>query len=146
MPALLERTISPFTPSDNDREQARLLEHVFQAAHAVSGDQQNQQVPMSENIRAALLVVLQELGKGHAVTILPTDTELTPQQAAELLGISRPHFMRAIQQEAIPYRLVGSHYRVQLQDVLAYKEIREKRRELLADLITQGQEELYNQK
>lgn len=68
------------------------------------------------------------------------DEELTPQQAAGLLKVSRAHFMRAIQQKSIPYRRVGAHYRVRLQDVLRYREEYEERGKALDELVAQAQE------
>ena len=95
---------------------------------------------ITDSLRTALLHLLMEIGKGHAVTILSSDAELTPQQAADLIQVSRPHFMRAIQQSAIPYRKVGAHYRVRLQDVLAYQTERDRRRQILKELIAESQE------
>ena len=68
------------------------------------------------------------------------DEELTLRQAAELLKISDAHLMRAIQQNAIPFRQVGADYRVRLQDVLSYREEREQRGKILDELTAQAQD------
>ncbi|MDT0378602.1 helix-turn-helix domain-containing protein [Streptomyces sp. DSM 42041] len=83
--------------------------------------------PLLEVLRAAA----GELSQGHAVTILATETELTPAEAAALLGLSRPFVVRLFDEGAIPStHLPGSRHRVvRLDDVLAFAERRRRRQE-----------------
>ena len=85
--------------------------------------------------------LLAELGQGHAVALLPVETELSTSQAAALLNVSRPFLIGLLEQRQIPCRKVGKHRRVLLRDVLAFKRRHEADRlAALAELQAQAQE------
>ena len=69
----------------------------------------------------AVLLLLEELGAGAAVHLVATDAELTTQQTADLLGISRTYVIRLIEDGKLPAHLVGTHRRLRATDVLNYK-------------------------
>lgn len=68
---------------------------------------------------------LEEMGRGHAVRVLPVAAELTTQEAAEILGISRPTMVRLLDEGRIPSWKVGTHRRVRLEDVTAFAKTQE---------------------
>ncbi|WP_262967245.1 helix-turn-helix domain-containing protein, partial [Methylobacter psychrophilus] len=88
-----------------------------------------------------LLTMLTEMSKGNAITVMPIHAELSTQETAELLNVSRPHLVYLLEQGKIPFRKVGTHRRVLAKDVFEYKQrIDEARLKALDDLAAQAQE------
>jgi excisionase family DNA binding protein len=85
--------------------------------------------------------ILTQMARGNAVTLIPVNAELTTQQAADILNVSRPFFIKLIEDGQIPYRKVGTHRRIRFEDLMVYKrDIDNKRRAVLADLVSEAQE------
>lgn len=89
-----------------------------------------------------LLTVLSEMSQGNAISLIPRHHELSTQEAASLLNVSRPFLVGLLENGEIPHHKVGSHRRVRLEDVLAYKErVDEQRIDALDRLTAISQDE-----
>ena len=98
-------------------------------------------VRLPEAAAKLLLQVLTELGNGRAVSVAPTDIEITTQQAADLLNVSRPDLVDLVNKGELPVRKVGNQRRLPLADVLEYKaRTRDNRLEVLRELTALDQE------
>lgn len=69
-----------------------------------------------------LIKVLAEMANGNAVSIVPHESELTTQQAADFLNVSRPHIVKLLEGGAIPFRMVGTHRKLKARDVINYRD------------------------
>ena len=88
-----------------------------------------------------LLDILTETSKGNAITVMPIHAELSTQEAAEFLNVSRPHLVDMLEQGKIPFRKVGAHRRVMAKDVIDYKQhLDADRLKALDKLVAQAQE------
>ncbi len=138
-PALTSQT---YLPDDASAQVAQV--HSFLAAHAavrgrdveprflLAGDGEGAQVEIPEPVYRALLLVVDALAAGKAVTVAPQSTMLTTQQAADLLGVSRPTVVRLLDAGELPFERVGNRRKVRLADVLAY---RDRRRQAQYDML-----------
>ncbi|GGR34542.1 helix-turn-helix domain-containing protein [Deinococcus ruber] len=120
-------------PSDQERAQAQaILEQVIQGVTL-------QELP--EHLNGLVQRLLSEVAQGHAVQIVPIHAELGTQEAAELLGVSRPHFVKLLDEGQLPSWKVGTHRRVKLQELLVYRERRNAdRQQALQELVDLDQE------
>jgi excisionase family DNA binding protein len=82
------------------------------------------------------LEILGQMANGNAVTIVPVHVELTTQQAADLLNVSRPHLVGLLEGAKLPHRMVGAHRRIKAVDLFAYKEREEYQRKKVLDELT----------
>ncbi|HST63767.1 MAG TPA: helix-turn-helix domain-containing protein [Mycobacteriales bacterium] len=90
----------------------------------------------------ALTQVLVYMAAGQDVSVLPTTAELTTQQAADLLKVSRPYLIGLLESGEIDFRKVGSHRRVPMQSLLSYRRRDDARRREAADILSAETREL----
>jgi excisionase family DNA binding protein len=89
-----------------------------------------------------LLDILGAMASGQGVTLIPEDAELTTVQAADILHVSRPFLIKLLEEGQIPYRRVGKHRRIRMEDVMNYKRAIDEQREAVLDqLVADAQEQ-----
>lgn len=94
-----------------------------------------QNVTLAPALTASLLEVLRLVSSGRGFRMIPVESELTTQQAADLLNVSRPFLVKLLEEGNIPFTKTGRHRRVRADDLFAYKEKRDaERSDALSDL------------
>ena len=99
-------------------------------------------MPIPSSLRQVLVAAARELAEGHGVSIVPVTAEVTTQQAGDLLNVSRPFVIGLLEKGEIPFHKVGTHRRIRLQDLLAYRGRRDSARRAVIDRLTSEAQEL----
>ena len=140
-------SFEPSAPDEKEvelaRQSIRLLAPVADRDAQLHAGENGDSVEVKLPAKAVTLLahILTEMAKGNAVTIVPIHAELTTQQSADLLGVSRPFLIKELERRAIPFKKVGTHRRVLYSDILVYKRRIEKdRQDVLDELAELGQE------
>jgi excisionase family DNA binding protein len=104
-------------------------------------DDKGQRLELPKPIYELLVKVATAMQEGKVITLVPETQELTTQAAANLLGVSRPHVVKLIEEGKLPSHKVGAHRRIQMKDLLAFQRVRDNaRREALDELARLAQE------
>ncbi len=93
--------------------------------------------------RALMLLgdILKAMSEGKPISIVPVATEVTTQKAAEILGCSRPHLVKLLEEGAIDFVKVGKHRRILFEDVMQYKQkMKEEQKKHIIDMMNQDEE------
>jgi excisionase family DNA binding protein len=126
---------------DAGRQLARLLPDDAGSLRLVTDDNRHEMIAIPPGALRLFVDVLTQLGQGRAVTLLPQRAELTTQEAADYLNVSRPYVVGLIEQNKLPARKVGTRRRIAFEDLVRFEgQDRAKRRTALDELARIDQE------
>ena len=85
--------------------------------------------------------ILKAMGEGKMISIVPIATEVTTQAAAEILGCSRPHLVKLLEEGKIAFTKVGKHRRIKFDDIVKYRqEMKQQQKQHIIDIMTADEE------
>jgi len=122
--------VDEFVPSPEDAKLARAaldsLAPATDGGHAspklvVEVGRKQQQVALPAGALKLFVAMLAEAARGNAVTLIPSHKELTTQEAADFLNVSRPFVVKILERGEMPYHRRGSHRRIKFSDLMVYK-------------------------
>ncbi|NWD22289.1 helix-turn-helix domain-containing protein [Pseudomonas yamanorum] len=126
------------------RELASLLSTKFETQRIDIFDKEDKphSLVLPTSALRLLVDILGELAIGNAVKVVPVHAELTSQEAADLLNVSRPHLVKMLEEGAIPFTKTGRHRRIRFSDLMAFKQRREDESQEAMDALAQQAQEL----
>ncbi|GAA5221299.1 helix-turn-helix domain-containing protein [Membranihabitans marinus] len=97
------------------------IEHLRSDNPEIEIEETEERINVPRSALKLLVNILKELSQGNPISIVPIATEMTTQAAAELLGCSRPHVVKLLEEGEIEFTKIGKHRRVKYEDVVKYK-------------------------
>lgn len=105
------------------------------------GDRETVRTEVPVEVFDLFVQVLSHLAEGHTVTLVPQDQELTTQEVADILNVSRPYVVQLLEAGKLPFRLVGTRRRVRAADAFEFKRRDDEKRKKVADELARDAEE-----
>ena len=136
-----KETRVPLAISEADQKRVFELYRKIQHSRAklVGPDGRAQDLPLS--LYEFLVKLITGLCGGQSVAIVQNDAYLTTVEAARMLGVSRQFLIKLLDRDEIPHHMVGTHRRIYVRDLLAYKARRDSKRRRVLDELTRAEAE-----
>ncbi|MBD2655498.1 MULTISPECIES: helix-turn-helix domain-containing protein [Synechocystis] len=118
------------------------LRGATQRLKVVEEDGSEETVEIPASALHLLVDILAEMAQGNAVTLIPIHAELTTQESADILNVSRPFLIKLLDSGEIPCRMVGKHRRIRFQDLMDYKQKTDEARTQALDALAHQAQDL----
>lgn len=126
-----QRALAAYLATQDDTQRIQIFDDKNQA----------HQVELPTSALRLLVDILSELADGNAVKVVPVHAELTTQEAADLLNVSRPHLVKLLEEGVLPFHKTGKHRRIRFADLMEFKAKRDQSSEqAMEQLAAQAQE------
>jgi excisionase family DNA binding protein len=142
--AVLDET---FVPSENDTQKAKDFSRTLareiapESRVTIQREDHGEAIEIPPTVFNVLMKVLAVMSEGKAFSLIPMDQELTTQEAADILNVSRPYLNKILDLGEIPHRKVGRNRRIKFNDLLEYKRLQENNSKIaLQELADEAQE------
>ncbi len=150
MPAQMFQNLESITPNEKEIELARKSSRILSGVSLKKtksieimleeAKKQCKSITLPLSAFKLLITILTEMAEGNTVTLIPVLVELTTQEAADLLNVSRPYLIQLLESKKIPFRKVGSRRKILFQDLMLYKaKTDDARRKVLDELAAEAQ-------
>jgi len=142
--AVLEH--EPITASESERPALKQMKGVLTAEYNDNSVPKligpaGEVIKLPKSVFYVLRQIVYHMMQGRAITIVPINKELTTQEAADILNVSRPYMVKLLEERKIPFVKVGTHRRIRFSDLMAYKQHRDaERAQGLTELTQMSQE------
>lgn len=123
-----------------------IIEHLKSENPEIEIEETQERIKIPLSALKFLGEILKAMSQGKPFSLVPIATEVTTQKAAEILGCSRPHFVKLLKKGEIEYTKIGKHRRVKFEDVMSYKEqMKTVQKQLIIDIMNSDEElDLYD--
>jgi excisionase family DNA binding protein len=120
---------------------ASVLEQIHSEQTEIEIEETNEKIKVPLRALKLLSHILKAMSQGKPVSLVPVATEVTTQKAAEILGCSRPHLVKLLEEGKVEYTKVGKHRRIKFEDVLKYKEqLKKGQKQRIIDIMNYDEE------
>ena len=134
----MARSVSPYTVAEPTAEDMAAVKSALDKA---DGDARIDLADLPQDAAAMVRRLLEDYAAGRRPRVIPDEADVSTFQAADILNVSRPHVIKLIEEGAMPFRMVGTHRRIRLADVMRYKAIKDRSSDAAMDeLVAQAQE------
>jgi len=120
---------------------ASVIEQINTEQTEIEIEETNDKIKIPLSALKLLGEVLKAMGQGKLISIVPIATEVTTQAAAEIIGCSRPHLVKLLENGKIPFAKVGKHRRIKFDDIIKYKhQMKEQQKQNIIDIMNFDEE------